>query len=221
MQFPSICYLLSILECKFIRTFFYDSSNFLLKVCCSALNITTGIYNGLDGTYTSGTEFVNEMDYWVSPTEEYALWYGISGSSYFWILGPIAEIGSLNVFMYTSVGEKKCPNNEGYILNWNYANSGSWILAEDFLIKCTNEDDFCTSANPCGLNQGDCDLHVECQSGLECGSSNCPDSLGFEEDEDCCVAVSGNSRKTNFEVARPSPIIPTGSNVPIGKEIEQ
>ena len=192
---------------------------FSLKACCPTLNILLendvkdkqGKY---EGVYTFHG-FNNEMDYWVSPTGEYALWYMISGSSYEWILGPIAEIGSFNAFMYTSVGEKKCPNNEGYILNWNYANSGSWILAEDFLVKCTNEDDFCTSANPCGLNQGDCDLHVECQSGFECGSSNCPDSLEFEEDEDCCVAVSGNSRKTNFEVARPSPILPTGSNVPI------
>ena len=195
-----------------------NSTNFLLKVCCSALNITTGIYSILDGNYTSGTGFVNEMDYYVSPTGEYALWHVISGFTYLWVLGPIAEIGGLNVYMYTSVAEKKCPNNEGYMLDWNSWDGSSWIAANDVYIKCANEDDFCTSANPCGLHQGDCDVHAECQTGLECGSNNCPDSLGFDADEDCCVAVSSNSRKTNFEVA--SPIMPTG-NFPIGKEVEQ
>ena len=198
-----------------MQIFIIPSSNFLSKVCCSALNITTGIYSFLDGNYTSGTGFVNEMDYYVSPTGEYALWYT---SSHLWILGSIAELGSTYAYMYTSVGEKKCPNNEGYILDWNYVNSGAWTIADNFLIKCMNEDDFCTSANPCELNQGDCDVHAECQNGLECGSNNCPDSLGFDADEDCCVAVSSNSRKTNFEVA--SPIIPTG-NFPIVKEVEQ
>ena len=62
-----------------------------------------------------------------------------------------------------------------------------------------NEDDFCTLANPCALNEGDCDLHDECQSGLECGSNNCPDSLGFEEEEDCCVAASGSSRNVQLK----------------------
>ena len=81
------------------------------------------------------------MNYWVSPTEEYALWYATSGSNYLWIIGQLDFIGSLYAFMYTSVNEKECPNNEGYILNWNYANSGSWILADDFLINCMNEDD--------------------------------------------------------------------------------
>ena len=79
------------------------------------MNITTGIYSFLDGNYTSGTGFVSEMDYWVSPTGEYALWYMPSGSSYLWLLGTISQIGSFTCYMYTisSENEKKCPNNEG------------------------------------------------------------------------------------------------------------
>ena len=148
------------------------------------------------------------MDYWVSPTGEYALWYIHSGSSYFWLLGTIGEVGSFTCYMYTmsSVNEKKCPNNEGYIWNWNYWNSGisNWSPADDLLIKCMNEDDNCTSANPCGLNQGDCDLHDECEAFLECGSNNCPDSLGFEEDDDCCVVASGNSKKVQDKLSGPT-----------------
>ena len=63
----------------------------------------------------------------------------------------------------------------------------------DVYIKCANEDDFCTSQNPCATDQGDCDIHDECQDGLFCGSNNCPASLGFHSEFDCCYAV--NSRK--------------------------
>ena len=185
--------------CTHLVNFLYQIFNFLSTACCPTLNINTGIFSSLNGNYTSGTGFINEINYWVSPTGEYALWYIISYSTYFWLLGPIDEVGSITCYMFTmsSMNEKKCPNNEGYIWKWNYWNStiSDWIPADDLSIKCANEDDFCTSANQCGLNQGDCDLDDECQTGFECGSNNCPDSLGFDENEDCCVEASGNSRK--------------------------
>ena len=28
--------------------------------------------------------------------------------------------------------------------------------------------------------------HIECQDGLACGSNNCPASLGFDSEFDCC-----------------------------------
>ena len=46
-------------------------------------------------------------------------------------------------------------------------------------------DQFCTNANPCGQDQGDCDSHDECQDDLECGVRNCPESHGFTK-IDCC-----------------------------------
>ena len=45
----------------------------------------------------------------------------------------------------------------------------------------------CTSANPCGLGQGDCDNDYECAGDLKCGTDNC---IGFGvSDADCCMLV--------------------------------
>ena len=52
---------------------------------------------------------------------------------------------------------------------------------------CYNEDeDLCTIHNPCGDKEGDCDSDDMCQEGLLCGLNNCPASLGFDSDVDCC-----------------------------------
>ena len=48
------------------------------------------------------------------------------------------------------------------------------------------DENFCTSDNPCKIDEGDCDSNEECQSTLFCGSSNCPDSLGVSPSVDCC-----------------------------------
>ena len=40
--------------------------------------------------------------------------------------------------------------------------------------------------NPCSEDQGDCDSVYECEEDLVCGSNNCPASLGFDPDVDCC-----------------------------------
>ena len=48
------------------------------------------------------------------------------------------------------------------------------------------DEDFCSSINPCEEDQGDCDNNNECQNNLVCGTNNCPDSLGFEAEVDCC-----------------------------------
>ena len=92
--------------------------------------------------------------------------------------------------MYSSSNThgKRCPNNEGYVLNWNYLLHGAYIATDDVYIKCAYEDNFCTSENPCGSDQGDCDTHDECQDGLLCGSNNCPDSLDLHSEFDCCYA---------------------------------
>ena len=130
------------------------------------------------------------MDYWVDTEGEHAIWYNTAGSSYDWAIGNLINLGSHTALMYSSSNtlEKKCPNNEGYVWNWKYddkLNSG-FTDTNDVYIKCANEDDFCTSQNPCGTDQGDCDTHNECQDGLFCGSNNCPDFLGFHSEFDCC-----------------------------------
>ena len=50
--------------------------------------------------------------------------------------------------------------------------------------------DFC-NCKTCSENEGDCDAHDECQDILACGSNNCPASLGFDTDVDCCHSHAG------------------------------
>ena len=48
------------------------------------------------------------------------------------------------------------------------------------------DEDFCTTDNPCGSNEGDCDSDNECQTKLICDTANsCPASLGFALDVNC------------------------------------
>ena len=49
------------------------------------------------------------------------------------------------------------------------------------------DEDFCTTDNPCGLNEGDCDSNNECQTNFLCDTANsCAASLGFASDVNCC-----------------------------------
>ena len=128
------------------------------------------------------------MDYWIDTEGENALWYREGG---YWNFDKSDKLGTSFAEIYGSINmiEKKCPNNEGFVWSWYYLD-GSYIPTNDVYIKCANEDDFCTSQSPCGTDQGDCDTHDECQHGLFCGSNNCPDSLGFHSEFDCCYAPS-------------------------------
>ena len=62
------------------------------------------------------------------------------------------------------------------------------------LVNCATvsngEIEFC-NCNTCSENEGDCDAHDECQDGLACGSNNCPASLGFDTEVDCCHSHAG------------------------------
>ena len=55
------------------------------------------------------------------------------------------------------------------------------------------EGDFCALGIPCAVNEGDCDSNEECEIELFCGSNNCPDSLGFDVEVDCCFALTSNT----------------------------
>ena len=127
------------------------------------------------------------MDFWVFTEGEYAIWHT---NVQYWLIGSLASLGYLNAPLYSknSHFKKKCPNNEGYVWNWNFYDGNSFMATTDVYIKCANEDDFCTSESTCGADIGDCDTHDECQDGLFCGSNNCPDSLGFHSEFDCCYA---------------------------------
>ena len=147
-----------------------------------------------EGLYTF-QGFSEGMDYWVDAEGENAIWYNMLGSSYDWNIGTLENLASNTVAIYSSSNtlEKKCPNNEGYVWNWKYDNliNSGFTDTNDVYIKCANEDDFCTSENPCGTDEGDCDTHDECQDGLFCGSNNCPSNLGFNSEFDCCYTPTG------------------------------
>ena len=64
-------------------------------------------------------------------------------------------------------------------------------LSYDSEVDCcynftVGDPNFCKVDSPCGLNEGDCDFNNECQNNLFCGTNNCPESLGFEAEIDCC-----------------------------------
>ena len=48
---------------------------------------------------------------------------------------------------------------------------------------------FC-NCNTCSENEGHCDSNSECQSNHFCGSNNCPASLGFDSEIDCCIVIT-------------------------------
>ena len=45
---------------------------------------------------------------------------------------------------------------------------------------------YCACNSNCAENEGDCDSNNECQNGQVCGTNNCPVSLGFYFEVDCC-----------------------------------
>ena len=60
------------------------------------------------------------------------------------------------------------------------------------LVNCVTtsdgDDEFCY-CNTCLENEGDCDYHDECKDDLVCGINNCPASLGFDSEVDCCYQL--------------------------------
>jgi len=78
-----------------------------------------------------------------------------------------------------------CPNGSGC-----FDNSVGTIRNE----KCSSSNanwSCCTSSNPCGENQGDCDVNSDCKSGLVCEQNKCPS--GFPSSSyDCCAKPAGS-----------------------------
>ena len=66
-------------------------------------------------------------------------------------------------------------------------------MLSTYLVNCatvSNGEIGSCNCNTCSKNEGDCDTHAECQNGLLCGSNNCPASLGFDSEIDCCSQPS-------------------------------
>ena len=171
---------------------------FSLIACCQELTVSfSGNDNFLWANYehlhystwiSSGV--TNGIDHYIFQ-EEHAIWF-VDG---YWLMGPVDAIGTTyDYYMYaeSSIPAKalgKCPNNQGSIKwNWAYIGTDDPVVSNDINVKCTNEDDFCTSTNPCGSEQGDCDIHDECKTGLTCGLNNC--GIAEDPEMDCCYAAT-------------------------------
>ena len=53
----------------------------------------------------------------------------------------------------------------------------------------------CSEEQPCGENQGDCDDHDECSSGLYCVKNSC--GPRFYKGADCCKPIACYKGKEN------------------------
>ena len=80
--------------------------------------------------------------------------------------------------------------DDTFIEAYNDQVSSVWCTCNVTTCNATNSDyDCCTSSNPCGLNEGDCDNDSECNGNLICGTDNCQslDSGWAASDFDCCM----------------------------------
>ena len=84
----------------------------------------------------------------------------------------------------------ECQNGLGCGSNNCLASLGFDSEVDCCYASAVGDEDFCASGIPCAEDEGDCDTHDECQDGLVCGSNNCPDSLGFNSEFDCCYYPS-------------------------------
>ena len=172
---------------------------FLLIACCQELTVSfsgndTNLLSNyalleLEGTWINSGIIIG-IDYYTFQDKK-ALWF-VDG---YWIMGRVNEIGTINYsYMYAEslIPAKalgKCPNNQGSIKwNWAYIGTEDPVVSNDINVKCANENDFCTSTNPCGSEQGDCDIHDECKTGLTCGLNNC--GIAEDPEMDCCYAAT-------------------------------
>ena len=61
----------------------------------------------------------------------------------------------------------------------------------------------CTSINPCGEGEGDCDEESDCKEGLKCGNKNCRSmhggDHGISEDYDCCYNPNDDNSVITIE----------------------
>ena len=94
---------------------------------------------------------------------------------------------------YFCTNDNLCGENEGDCDNNNQCqgdlecgtdNCPSY-LEFDYSIDCcykkeNGDKNFCYAGHHCGHHEGDCDNDNDCESGLICGTDNCPSFLGFD-----------------------------------------
>ena len=98
------------------------------------------------------------------------------------ILVLVSKSGIANNAANIASNSARITSNDGDILSIsNDVAAATRCTALDWNYSC------CTSANPCGLNQGDCDTDDDCFGDLRCGTDNC---IGFgDTGADCCQII--------------------------------
>ena len=89
------------------------------------------------------------------------------------------------------VGDGYCDDvNNNNECEWDGGDCCGENIIDDYCYECDcleiGDEYFCTTDNPCGENEGDCDNDNECENDLKCGVDNCDVSLSFASSIDCC-----------------------------------
>jgi len=77
---------------------------------------------------------------------------------------------------------------QGSRVNSSTAVTAAMITTPFPIGKCRGDKSCCTSSNPCGEGEGDCDKNHDCKGKLLCGINNCKRSKypTFSKSDDCC-----------------------------------
>ena len=108
------------------------------------------------------------------------------------------------------VGNLICGNDNCQIdfdRNWHNA---EWDCCKED--KCNADDDdneCCSTENPCRVGEGDCDINAECFGDLVCGTNNCQwFDLSWKVTRDCCEASDATATTSaTTETGTKSPIV--------------
>ena len=87
-----------------------------------------------------------------------------------------------------SCGSNNCPDYLGFDSQFDCC-----------YVPAVGDEHFCTTNNPCAVDEGDCDSDNECQANLFCDFGiSCPGYLGFAPDINCCISETRCKAKKNF-----------------------
>ena len=104
----------------------------------------------------------------------------------------IGEIGYCSCNNQCSENEGDCDfDNQCQGRQKCRSNSCPYSLGFDSNTDCcvmptVGDEDFCSTDEPCGVDEGHCEDSSECRNDLSCGFKNCPKSLNVWPDIDCC-----------------------------------
>ena len=77
------------------------------------------------------------MEYWVSPTGAYALWYYPDTGGNWWAFGSSDVLGNFDGFIFAgSTTLEECPTHAGWV--WQYHDGTAWVETNELSLECTD-----------------------------------------------------------------------------------